>query len=353
MATTNLSELRAASPPQTQPAKKDANPVAVFSGFLDKLKPQLALALPKHLNADRMARLALTAFSASADLQKCTAQSIAGSLMTAGQMGLEPGVNGQGYLIPYFDNRNRVMVCTFVPGWRGLVDLVARAGRATVWTGVVYPGDEFDYQLGDSPFCRHKPGDALGDDISGGWTHVYAIGRVRDAQMPVIEVWSRNKVKRHLETYNKVGDRHYAKKAENNFEMYGRKVALLQVLKYMPQSVEIANATKVADMADTGRGVVFDGDLVRFVDDGDSPRGTPDPVTGEIEEQQQPTGKPAPASLADNPTPRLSEWTPTEAEAVEIARREAAEAGFEPAARAAPAQQQPAGRRTRAATAID
>jgi hypothetical protein len=53
--------------------------------------------------------------------------------MTAAQLGLEPGINGQGYLIPYKGT------CTFVPGWKGLVDLVARSGRATVWTGVVAP----------------------------------------------------------------------------------------------------------------------------------------------------------------------------------------------------------------------
>lgn len=241
---------------------KAQNPIKEFSGFLDKLKPQLALAMPKHLNADRMARLALTAFSGNRDLQQCTPQSIAGSLMTAGQLGLEPGVNGQGYLIPYKGT------CTFVPGWKGLVDLVSRAGRATVWTGAVMPGDNFDYQLGDEPFCRHKPG----DEVGGQWTHVYAIGRVRDAQMAVIEVWTRAKVANHLATYNKVGARHYANQGENNFEKYGRKVALLQVLKYMPQSVEVANATRLADMADTGRGAVLDGDFVRFVDS------DPDPV---------------------------------------------------------------------------
>ena len=235
---------------------KTPNPATVFSSFLDKLKPQLALALPKHLTADRMARLALTAFSANYDLQQCTPQSIAGSLMTAGQLGLEPGVNGQGYLIPYKGT------CTFVPGWKGLVDLVSRAGRATVWTGTVMPSDNFDYQLGDTPFCRHKPG----DEVGGQWTHVYAIGRVRDAQMAVIEVWTRAKVANHLATYNKVGARHYAKQSENNFEMYGRKVALLQVLKYMPQSVEVATATRLSDMAETGRGAVLDGDFVRFVD---------------------------------------------------------------------------------------
>jgi recombination protein RecT len=245
------------------------SPVAKFSHLLDKMKPQMALALPKHMNADRMARLALTAFSTTPALQECSTQSIMGSLMVAVQLGLEPGINGQGYLIPY------KRTCTFVPGWKGLVDLVARSGRATVWTGTVFLGDEFEYQLGDAPFCRHKPGDS-----DGLFTHVYAIGRVRDSQMPVIEVWSRGKVEKHLKQYNKVGAGHYARSNENNFEMYARKVALLQVLKYMPSSIELANALTVSQAADEGRGAVLEGDFVTVMD-------TPadnlvDPETGEI-----------------------------------------------------------------------
>lgn len=248
--------------------KKPPNPVAQFSGFLDKLKPQLALALPKHMNADRMARLALTAFSTTPALQQCTPQSIAGCIMTAAQLGLEPGIGGQGYLIPY------KTTCTFVPGWKGLVDLVARSGRATVWTGVVFEGDYFDYQLGDAPFCRHKPGDA-----EGKFTHVYAIGRVKDAQMPVIEVWSRTKVEKHLKQFNKVGDRHYAKASESNFEMYARKVALLQVLKYMPASIELSNALSISNASEEGRGAVIEGDFVTVQEPFD---GDVDNDTGEI-----------------------------------------------------------------------
>ena len=236
---------------------KQDNPVAKFSAFMDKLKPQMAVALPKHMNADRMARLALTAFSTNKDLQECSPHSIAGSIMTAAQLGLEPGINGQGYLIPYKGT------CTFVPGWKGLVDLVARAGRATVWTGVVYPGDSFTYQLGDAPFCRHVPGDG---DEGEKFTHVYAIGRVRGAEMPVIEVWTRKKVEKHLKQYNKVGGRHYALANENNFEQYGKKVALLQVLKYMPQSIELSNAIDISNAAESGRGAVLDGDLVRVTE---------------------------------------------------------------------------------------
>lgn len=248
------------------PTTTQATTVAKFAGFLEKLKPQMALALPKHMNADRMARLALTAFSTNADLQRCSANSIAGSIMTAAQLGLEPGINGQGYLIPYKGT------CTFVPGWKGLVDLVSRSGRATVWTGVVYPDDDFKYQLGDAPFCRHVPADDAGDDGQV-WTHVYAIGRVRDSQMPVIEVWSRSKVQRHLNRYNKMGDKHYATKGEENFEMYARKVALLQVLKYMPASIELQNAIEVSAATEVGAAATITGDLVTVIGITDAPTG--------------------------------------------------------------------------------
>lgn len=256
------------------------SPIASFAAFMERMKPQMALALPKHMNADRMTRLAMTAFSQSKDLQNCSFQSIAGSIMTACQLGLEIGVNGQAYLIPYKGT------CTLVPGWKGLTDLVSRSGRATVWTGAVREGDEFDYQLGDAPYCRHRP-DEDGDD-TGKFTHVYAIGRVRDAAMPVIEVWSRKKVERHLAKLNKVGPKHYALKDENNLEKYGRKVALLQVLKYMPSSIELSNAIDVTHAAEAGKGVVIEGDFVNITDPQDDQPDAPTPRDQPAERQEQP-----------------------------------------------------------------
>lgn len=228
--------LRAAATGKAAP-----NPLAAFSSFMDKFKPQLALALPKHLTPDRMARLALTAFSTTPALQKCDPKSIAAAVMTAGQLGLEIGVNGQGFLVPYGTT------CTFVPGWKGLQDLVNRTGRATSWTGAVYEGDEFDYQLGDSPFVHHRPGD---EDDPRKLTHVYAIGRVNGSNWPIVEVWSMAKVWKHRDQYNKVGQRHYSFRDQ---EMYARKVPLLQVLKYLPSSVEVSNAIAVANAAEVGQ----------------------------------------------------------------------------------------------------
>ena len=246
---------------------KPTSPAVAFSALLQKQKAQIALALPKHLTADRMCRLALTAFSSSRQLQACDPKSIISSIMLASQLGLEPGVNGQGYLIPY------KTTCQFVPGWKGLVDLVSRSGRAVVWSGVVRSGDFFEYELGSAPFIKHKP---EGDDADGDFTHVYACGKVKDSEMPVIEVWTKARVLKHLAKFNKQGDRHYAlADGKKNFEQYAKKVVLLQVLKYMPQSIEIANALAASTAAELGVPPVIDGDFVTL---------DIDPETGEIKQ---------------------------------------------------------------------
>ena len=246
------------------------SPASQLSAFMDKHKSQIAIALPKHITADRMVRLAMTSFSQNKALQSCDMHSIFASVVIAAQLGLEIGVGGQGYLVPYKGK------ATFVPGWQGLVDLVSRAGRATVWTGAVYEGDQFDWALGDNPFVKHQPnGD--GDH----WkqiTHVYAIGRVNGSQYPVIEVWTMDRVVRHLNKYNKVGANHYALKDDGqNMEMYARKVVLLQVLKYMPKSIEVQKAVDASHAVDSGKPFTIDGDMVIVQDDQDAPEETPVP----------------------------------------------------------------------------
>ncbi|MCW3678790.1 recombinase RecT [Burkholderia cenocepacia] len=269
---------------QVATGKKD-NPVASFSSFLDKFKPQMALALPKHLTVDRMARLAVTAFSSTPKLQECEPKTIVASIMTAATLGLEIGVDGQGFLVPYG------RTCQFVPGWKGLVDLVSRSGRATVWTGAVFEGDEFDYALGDSPFIRHRPGEENDPDKI---THVYAVGRVNGSEYPVIEVWTIRKVWKHRDKYNKVGAKHYSFRDP---EMYARKVPLLQVLKYMPKSIELQNAMAIANAADNGHHAVIDGNFVTVTDPDTG--ATVDPSTGELTDQRQQQADMAPSSYDD------------------------------------------------------
>ncbi|WP_374419367.1 recombinase RecT [Chromobacterium sp.] len=234
-----------------QGAASQKSPQASLMAFFEKNKGQLALALPKHLNPDRMIRLALTAFSQNRQLQSADPRSIFASVVIASQMGLEIGVSGQGFLAPYKGKAQ------FIPGWQGLVDLVSRSGRATVWTGAVFAGDEFDFELGDSPYIKHRP---CGEDDPDAMSHVYAVGRVNGSNWPVIEVWPIRRVWKHRDKHNKVGKAHYS---YENLEMYARKIPLLQVIKYMPKSIELTNALNAEHAYENGKGLILDGDFVR------------------------------------------------------------------------------------------
>jgi len=296
----------------TGQSDRPQSPVAVFSNFMDKLKPQMALALPKHLTADRMTRLALTAFSTSEALQRCTTKSIAASIMTAGQLGLEPGVNGAGFLVPYGTT------CTFVPGWKGLVDLVSRSGRGTVFTGVIFKDQEYTFIDGAKrDLIIHNETDL---DDPADITHAYAIGWVKDATMPIIELWRVSKIRKHRDKYNKQGQKHYSYR---DWEMYARKAPLLQVIKYMPCSIEVANAVALSDAADRGRGAVIEGG---FVVEEDVPEDV-DKQTGEITaaaqlDQKQPDTVP---QQTEQPA-MAKEWRPDPNEEEDIKAAELSDA---------------------------
>ena len=218
----------------------DSNETGKFPALLKQFLPEIQRALPQHLNADRMSRIALTAFRRTPKLGNCDPRSVFAAVIQASQLGLEPDTLGRAFLIPYGNE------CQFVPGWKGLVDLLNRAGTATAWTGAVFAGDEFDYALGDSPYVKHKP---MGESDPEKLTHVYAIGRAKGSDYPIIEVWPTARVVKHRDRYNKVGKKHYS---YGQWEMYARKVVLLQVLKYLPASAELQQAIALNDAAEIG-----------------------------------------------------------------------------------------------------
>lgn len=263
-----------------------------FLELVEVMKPEIARALPRHLNADRMARIATTEYRKNPKLGDCNITTVFGAIITLSQLGLEPGVLGQAYLIPYKGT------CTAVPGWQGLADLVARAGRASVWTGAVFVGDEFDYAYGDRPHITHRPSES--EDAPGPekLTHVYAVGRIKGAEWPVIEVWSRAKVEKHRDRFNKVGGQHYS---YQHFEMYARKVALLQVIKYLPKSVELQTAVDLENAAQAG--ITID---MKQAASGWVPQGEPEGSAGGAENSGQQTS-------GDTPIPHFDQATAIDA----------------------------------------
>jgi recombination protein RecT len=143
--------------------------VKSFPALLKAHSAEIARALPAHLSADRMARIALTSFRRNPKLAECDPRSVFACVIQSAQLGLEPDTLGRSYLIPYKVNKKTPQgweshyECQFVPGWKGLVDLMNRSGSGSVWTGAVFSGDEFDYQLLRAPQAawrcigRHDP----------------------------------------------------------------------------------------------------------------------------------------------------------------------------------------------------
>ncbi len=121
----------------------------------------------------------------------------------------------------------------------------------------MFQGDEFSYELGADPFLKHKP---AGENDPAKMLYAYAIGRVNGSEWPVIECWTNERLLKHRDKNNKVGKSHYS---YQNWEMYARKVVLLQVIKYLPSSIELRAAIDLSDRTEDGMsGAVIDGDFV-------------------------------------------------------------------------------------------
>jgi recombination protein RecT len=240
-------------------AERPAKPVDQVRHALERMKPQLAMALPKHLTADRLLRVAMTAVQTTPKLLDCDRTSLYRAVMTCAQLGLEPdGVLGQAYLVPFAGK------VQFIPGYRGLISLARNSGEvSSIAAHEVCENDDFsfDFASGDPPKHTFDIRKERGDIIA-----VYAVVRFKDGafhwdmmtRAEVDTIRNRSQGWQTAVRYNKQADSpwgaHYTEMA--------KKTAIRRIVKYLPLSVQKAAA--LADSYDTGRHTTIDGhgDLV-------------------------------------------------------------------------------------------
>lgn len=261
--------------------RKEQNPVVAFRNFLEKQKAQLAAALPKHMNPDRMIRLACTEFAKNPQLQKCDAISVFGSIIQASQLGLEIGVLGQAYLVPYRNNKKNTMEAQFIPGYKGLIALARRSGEVTsIETNIVYANDTFELVLGVDSNLTHKP---YLDGDRGKARLVYGVAKFKDGG-------------HHLEWMSisdveKVRARSKASSSGpwvTDYEQMVRKTLIRRMANYLPMSIELQNALQVDEAVDAGKNATIEGDFVVVSERDEEPLAADraDPATGEITDQR-------------------------------------------------------------------
>ena len=231
----------AATTPQATenaPAKRQTKPPAdSIGGMIEKLKPQIERALPKHVTADRLARVALTAVRNNPSLQQADAYSLMGSIMQSAQLGLEPNTPlGHCYIIPYRNGKTGETDAQFQMGYQGLIELASRAG-VQVAAHVVDEADEFAYSLGLGKSPHHVPADTP----SGNVTHYWAEYMLSDGRYN-FAVWSKEQVTQHMKRYSKGYDRKDSA-WQTAFDAMAKKTVIIDLLKYAPKAVEVAEAT--------------------------------------------------------------------------------------------------------------
>ncbi|CAA0129282.1 Protein RecT [Mycolicibacterium vanbaalenii] len=202
--------------------------------LIKQMEPEIAKALPSHMKPERMARIATTVLRQTPALARCTPESFLGALLTASQLGLEPGPIGESYFVPFGRD------VTFIPGYRGLIKLARNSGQLVdIWAEIVYSNDEFDYTLGLHRDLKHVP--AKGD--RGEPTHVYAAAELKDGGHPFVVM-----------TTAEVDAIRKRSRASSNgpwvtdWAAMARKTAVKQLSKWLPLSAEF-NAASVLDGA--------------------------------------------------------------------------------------------------------
>lgn len=221
---------------------------ATTAQLIKVLTPEIARALPRGMDADRIARLVLTEIRKSRSaggkhtLDECTHDSFAGALLTASALGLEPGVNQECYLIPYEDKRRRVVECQLIVGYQGIVKLFWQHPRADrVDAQCVCENDEFGYTKGLRPELWHRR--AKGE--RGAPVAYYAIVGIKDAQ-PLWDVFTPEEIAKLRR--GKVGTQGDIQDPQRWME---RKTALKQVLKLGPKTTRLDLAIRADEAGGT------------------------------------------------------------------------------------------------------
>ncbi len=213
-------------------------------GLLNQMKDEIARCLPKHLTPDRMARIAMTELRKTPKLQECDPMSFIAAIMQASQLGLEPGVLGSCYLIPFNNNKTGKVECTFMPGYRGFLDLARRSGQInSVVARAVYANDEFHYEFGLTENITHKPTmDDRGDLVA-----VYAVALLKDGghQFDVMS-------KREVDEIRKSSKSANSGPWVTHFDEMAKKTIVRRLFKWLPCSVEMQKAVSLDEQQESG-----------------------------------------------------------------------------------------------------
>ena len=261
-----------------------------WNDLLTYMAPEIERTLPAHMSVERMTRVALTVMRQSPQLQECTAASVVGALLTAAQLGLEPGPLGHCYLVPFKNRNTQTREAQFILGYKGMVDLARRSGELRrITTHTVYQKEvdegRFSIEYGWDERLTHSP--IIGDDDKGNVFGYYAYAWLAsgEAQFKFLTPKEVDKFRRRSPTQWEKPSGPWV----TDFEAMAWKTCVRRLSTLLPQSVAFAAATSWDDVT---RNVTTPGDVLNVLDM------TP-PQRDELDEHDVAAGDTVPGELVD------------------------------------------------------
>jgi recombination protein RecT len=223
---------------------KSETKYGAIKNFLESPNAMQAIerALPNHLDSGKMLQVVLTAITKTPKLLQCEPPTIAKAVLEASQLGLMPdGVLGHGYLVPYGKT------CTFIPGYRGLIDLARRSGQVdSIQARVVKEGDEFDFAYGAEPFLTHRPAQMVGN-TPGATLAAYAIAKLKSGEV-AFDVMFWNDIQKIRKRSKAGGTGPWV----TDTDEMSKKTVLRRLCKYLPLSADVTAAVTKDEYAERG-----------------------------------------------------------------------------------------------------
>jgi len=190
--------------------------------------------LPDHIDLKRFKISVVNEITKNPKLLECSKSSLQNAFISASYFGLEPNsVTGSSYIVPYGRE------ATLVVGYKGLIDLVTRAGICdSIDAKVVYEKDVFKPKAGTQPSLDHElyveksEQDSRGDMIG-----VYAVAFLGQNKSPKFEYIPKSELLK-IKRESRAGNNQYAP-WNKHFEAMCKKTAIKRVIQTLPKNANV------------------------------------------------------------------------------------------------------------------
>lgn len=216
--------------------------------------------LPRHLTSERFASIALRQFKAIPALRECTPASVLSGMIDAAQLGLEIGLGGECWLLPYntkvkgergkedsWEMRAQLQI-----GYLGHLKLAWNSGQvaaveANVATHAEVAAGRFEFQHGTNAFLHHRP-EFDRDLTEKTIAYAYGLVWVKGSDHPIWNVIDAKQIARLRATGKSANSPAWTVW----FDQQAMAKALKRTLKWAPKARELAHAIALDDEADAG-----------------------------------------------------------------------------------------------------